>query len=405
MDSILDLLWLRCPRINYVSPPACDNISSGSGSSGPIVVIEHPPRFKVTGLRVVNCTLLWDPLPGACEGACSVAICYNIYRQDTEAGYEVVAECVQGTEFSVAGQTACFRVSAITTQGESDLSDAVCVECGPLTPEPPIPPDPPVDPTSEVSRSIDGAAFTVVEVPGESSLNPTLLLGVDSTIGSIKLNWDLSYIDTSGGMGIGAEWCYKVQGTEPAGNFSNVACAVNAMTFLGVGAVSYPEWQIAFGDLVSDDGTLVTSLDFSGLRAVIGGTLALDATFTLTSIDLSSLISVSGNFQLSATTLTTLSLPAFTTLGGDLFCDNTTLVSVSIPVLVLLNGNTYAFDSSALDAASVEGILARGVASAVTSATIRLDGGTNAGLASLSAQGQADYAALVTAGNTMTSNP
>lgn len=131
MDSILDLLWLRVPPIRYVSPPACDNISSGSGSSGPIVIIEHPPRFKVTGLRVEDCTLHWDALPGECEGACSVAICYNVYRADTETGaYEIIMECVQGTEFAVF-DSGCYRVSALTTEGESDLSDAVCVDCGP----------------------------------------------------------------------------------------------------------------------------------------------------------------------------------------------------------------------------------------------------------------------------------
>lgn len=131
MDSILDLLWLRVPKIRYISPPACDNISSGSGSSGPIVVIEHPARFKVTGLRVVDCVLHWDSLPGQCEGACSVAICYNVYRAgDVVDLFEVVMECVQGTEFAVF-DNGCYRVSALTTEGESDLSDAVCVNCEP----------------------------------------------------------------------------------------------------------------------------------------------------------------------------------------------------------------------------------------------------------------------------------
>lgn len=131
MTSILDLLWLRVPPIRYVSPPACDNISSGSGSSGPIIVVEHPPRFKVTGLRVENCTLFWDALPADCSGSCSPVICFNVYRANTEPPleYEVVAECVHGTEFSVAGNTAFYRVSALSHEGESDLSDAVLAEC------------------------------------------------------------------------------------------------------------------------------------------------------------------------------------------------------------------------------------------------------------------------------------
>lgn len=405
MYSTLDLLWLRVPPIRYVCPPACPFDASGSGSSGPIMVVEHPPRFKVTGLRVDNCVLRWDPLPGACSGACSVALCYNIYRQDTELGYEVIAECVHGTEFSVAGQSACFRVSALTTEGESDLSDAVCVECA--EPTPPIPPMPDIpvliltidsEPSNiklqwgqilpeinEIWQSIDGAEFSLLaSIPGGSFYN-----------------------DTSGAMPSGEIRCFKVRGVNGGinGDFSNIACAVRDKIFLGAGAVSYPTWQLAFGDLASDDITLVTTLDFSGLRAVIGGSLFLDASFVLSSVDLSNLILVSGSIHFSASSLTSLSLPLLVTIGGDLLADNTALISVSIPALTLFNGSIYAFDGSALNAASVAGILARGIASGVTSATIRLDGGTNAGLSSLSAQGQLDYAALVTAGNTMTSNP
>lgn len=131
MAISFDLLWLRVPPIRYVSPPACENISSGSGSSGPIIVVEHPARFKVTGLRVVDCVLHWDDLPGDCGGSCVPVICFNVYRADTETGaYEVIAECVHGTMFFGLLDNACYRVSALTTEGESDLSDAVCVECG-----------------------------------------------------------------------------------------------------------------------------------------------------------------------------------------------------------------------------------------------------------------------------------
>jgi hypothetical protein len=59
----------------------------------------------------------------------------------------------------------------------------------------------------------------------------------------------------------------------------------------------------------------------------------------------------------------------------------------------------------ALNAASIENVLRRCVLAGVTTCTIDLSGGTNAGLASLSVQGQSDYAALVTAGNTMSINP
>jgi len=402
MNNFLDLLWLRIPPLRYTTPPVCE--VEFSASSGPTIVVSAPAIPKVTGLKVIDCVLSWDDLPANCQGSCPTVICYNVYRADIGSDlYSVFAECVDDTSFSVAGQTGNFRVSAITTEGESDLSDAVSVECGDT---PPPPPPPPPEPTSEIYKSINESDFAFTTVPGESSLDPILTLGTDSVLGAIQLDWDIHATDILDVMNPGDVWCYKVRGKTPTeGNFSNVACAVRDKIFLGTGAVAYPTWQIAFGDLVSDDITLVTSLDLSGLRAVIGGTLSLDASFALTSLDLTNLISISGEFHLSVTTITTLSLPNFSTLGGDLFFDNTALVSVSMPVLVMLNGNTYAFDSSALDAASVEGILARGIASGVTSATIRLDGGTNAGLASLSIQGQADYAVLVLAGNSVSVNP
>jgi hypothetical protein len=399
VNNFLDLLWLRIPPIHYVSPPVCEFEFSGSGS-GTLVLVAAPSPVKVTGLRSEDCVLHWDPLPGACEGACTIAICYNVYRADSVNGeYSVVAECIHELQYPVIDQNSCFRVSAITLEGESDLSDAVCVGCGNTPP-------PPVEPESEIHKSVNGGVFAVTVIDGQTSNDPVLLLGTNSVLGGIQLNWDLSSTDTSGGMSPGDEWCYKVRGIVPTvGNFSNVGCAVRDKIFLGTGAVSYPTWQIAFGDLVSDDITLVTSLDLSGLRAVIGGSLFLDASFILTSLDLTNLIAISSEFHLSLTTITTLSLPNFTTLGGDLFFDNTSLVSVSMPVLVYKNGNTYAFDSSALDAASVEGILAQALDSGVTSASIFLDGGTNAPLSSLSIQGQADYAALVLAGNTVSINP
>lgn len=454
MDSVIDLLWLRIPPIRYVCPPVCEVIFSGSSGSV-IVLADHPTLGKVTGV-IADCPLLrWDVYPGA--------LCYNVYKETAAPNvYEVISDCQVLTTLVI--EEGCYRVSAITTEGETDLSNASCCS---VVPPPVLPKVTGVDadcptltwdeytdadsyniykdgsffasttnteyeittgcykvsaivdgveselsdesccetPMSEVSRSINGGAFSVISIEGLSSENPVLSLGTDSTLGSIKLNWDIFYIDISGGMASGDIWCYKVRGTVPTeGNYSNVACAVRNQIFLGTGAVAYPTWQIAFGDLVSDDSTSVTSLDFSGLKAVIGGILYLDATIALTSVDLSSLISVSGSIQFSLTSITTLALPSLVNSGSGLYCDNTSLVSVSLPLLILKNGSTYAFDSSALNAASVEGILARGVASGITSATIRLDGGTNAGLSSLSLQGQADYATLFGLGNTISIN-
>lgn len=428
-------------------------------------------RLQVTGVRIVDCVLMWDELPANCQGSCPTVFGYNVYRSETESGeYLISSENVDATSVSVS-DNAWYRVSAITSEGESDLSDAVQAHCGsPIPPPPPVlevvdcvlvwsavegalyynvhkgdvifsgitetefpvsdnacyrvsavtPAGPtelsnevcvecaPIPSENEVWRSRNGDPFELVYTfDGTSETDPILLLGTDSAPTDIISRWNPDNVvhDTPVFFS-GDVLCYKVRQSQPTeGNFSNEACAVRDKLFLGTGAVSYPTWQLAFGDFSSDDITLVTSLDLSGLRAVIGGTLYLDASFVLTALDLSSLVSISGEFHLSLTTITTLSLPEFTTLGGDLFFDNTSLVDISFPQFVFKNGQTYAFDSSALNATSVEHILARAIASGVTSATIFLDGGTNAGLASLSIQGQADYAALVLAGNTVSINP
>ena len=66
------------------------------------------------------------------------------------------------------------------------------------------------------------------------------------------------------------------------------------------------------------------------------------------------------------------------------------------------DGGIQVFGNCALNTTSVELILRRCVLAGVTTCTINLSGGTNAGLSSLSAQGQADAATL---GTQLTINP
>ncbi len=262
--------------------------------------------------------------------------------------------------------------------------------------------------TNEIWKSVNGGAYTLV-----------------ATVDGADTQWT-----DNAGMASGDIWCYKVRGINGAinGAFSNVGCAVKDLAMLDIGSVSHPTWMLAYGVLSFDDSTLVDSLDLSGLLYVEDG-FALDVTTNLNSVNLNSLALVSGPFTFFSTALTalilpvlesvggdltftfahltTLSLPALQTVNGDLECDSClSLVSVSIPNLLMQNGRSYHFDNCALNAASVEGILARGVASAgITTATITLNSGTNAGLASLSPQGQLDYAALIGAGNSVSINP
>ena len=103
--------------------------------------------------------------------------------------------------------------------------------------------------------------------------------------------------------------------------------------------------------------------------------------------------------------ITAVSLPSLTTVGlsGNTFDTQgcTLLQTISVPVWLPTDGLIINCAGCALNAASVNQILARCVASGVTTCTIDLSGGTNA---APSGQGITDKADLITAGNTVTTN-
>lgn len=152
--------------------------------------------------------------------------------------------------------------------------------------------------------------------------------------------------------------------------------------------------------------------------------LAFDFCTTLT---LSKLRQCKSEFSISTNpNITSLSLPALQSINNDLFVDTAaSLLSISLPVLVSVGGNIIGsndpalsswnapnivfndaannpdFTGDTLDAASINQILARGVASALVGTTFNLAGGTNA---APSGQGVADKATLIGAGNTVNTN-
>jgi hypothetical protein len=233
-----------------------------------------------------------------------------------------------------------------------------------------------------------------------------------------------THSDSDGEIGSGDVWCYKVRGVigETASEFSNIVCAVRDMIYLGT-SVSETTWIIAFGDIGSDDPTLLTDLNFAAMKRVTGN-LFLDATLVLTAVNHTALQIVDDTIFFSLSGITSISLPALTTINGGppvlvqyngitpemlipaFYADSCgSLTTISFPNLVFENGNIYAFDGSALSAASVQHILARAKAAGVTHCFITLDGGTNAGYAALSLQGQTDYDDLIAAGNSVSINP
>ena len=125
MSFILDFLKLRRPILDYVSPPVCEVIFSSTG----VVIILDPLNApgSPSGLGLGGDgggRLIWDNFPDA--------ICYNIYKavdaNDPNTAYTLVLECIPGPDIPVPDPpTGCFRVSAITPNGESNLSDPFCI--------------------------------------------------------------------------------------------------------------------------------------------------------------------------------------------------------------------------------------------------------------------------------------
>lgn len=122
------------------------------------------------------------------------------------------------------------------------------------------------------------------------------------------------------------------------------------------------------------------------------------------SINLPSLTSCSSITTVNDATLTTLSCPALTSVSsGNLNCSTCPLLtSVNIGSAVIADFGTIDFSGCALNAASVNSILARCVASNVHNCDIELSGGTNS---APTGQGLSDKATLLASpGNTVNTN-
>jgi hypothetical protein len=115
------------------------------------------------------------------------------------------------------------------------------------------------------------------------------------------------------------------------------------------------------------------------------------------SLDLSSLQRAGGIGIVSCNSITTVSLPQLVTCSGDFATQNCPLLtSVSAPNLQVVNGASVACNECALDAASVNGILARLVANTgYVSGAVDFSGGTNA---APTGQGLLDVATLISRG-------
>jgi hypothetical protein len=102
------------------------------------------------------------------------------------------------------------------------------------------------------------------------------------------------------------------------------------------------------------------------------------------------------------TALTSIDFPVLVNSSGLRITGSTSLTSISIPVLVPKNGRDFNFSGNALDATTVNALLARCVANAAyVSGTVTLSGGTNA---APSGQGIIDKATLIGRGVAVNTN-
>jgi hypothetical protein len=207
--------------------------------------------------------------------------------------------------------------------------------------------------------------------------------------------------------------------TTVGGNFNADNCP--ALTTLDVGALT-----TVGGNFDASDCLALTTLDVGALTTM-GSNFDTSGCSSLTTLDVSVLTTVGGNFDAhNCLALTTLNVPVLTTVGNNFYpFDCPTLTTLNVPVLTTVtndfdasgctllssvlcgswvptDGENINFLNCALTATSVELILRRCVLAGVIACTIDLSGGTSAGTASLSAQGQAD---VVTLGAQLTINP
>jgi hypothetical protein len=167
-------------------------------------------------------------------------------------------------------------------------------------------------------------------------------------------------------------------------------------------AFSAPVLATIGGSVYASSNFLLSTFDLSSLASV-GSAFSFTSNAALVVLDMLALTTVTGDLDVSTNnSLTTVNAPLLVTVGGSVITQNSAaLTTVNLPLWVPTNGTLILLTGCALSAASVELILRRCVLSGVTTCTIDLSGGTNAGTASLNAQGQAD---VVTLGAQLTIN-
>lgn len=171
----------------------------------------------------------------------------------------------------------------------------------------------------------------------------------------------------------------------------------NALTSISLPSLS------TFGQLQVTQNAALPSLSFPSLTSTIGGgVLEISSNALIPSLSFPALTALHELQANSNPSLTSISLPVLVSNTVTVVVTgNASLVSWSSPVWIMTDGLTYNFSGNALTAASVNHILARGIASGLTSGDLDLSGGTSS---APTGQGITDKADLITAGVNVTTN-
>lgn len=118
MRTVLDTLYLRRPRLNYVSPPVCPVVISASGSSSSAeelfpVAAPIGESFCSVGSKFIRLVSI------------DQAICHSLYRESAPDTFTIVYECIPRRS-AVVCRAGCYRVGAIVNGAET-LGNPVCV--------------------------------------------------------------------------------------------------------------------------------------------------------------------------------------------------------------------------------------------------------------------------------------
>lgn len=145
------------------------------------------------------------------------------------------------------------------------------------------------------------------------------------------------------------------------------------------------------------DPEAVDAIDGQGDRFLVGF-----PNTPFTEVTFGNPVTVANDVDFGACSLmTSLVFSVLVAIGGNLSVTCNVLTHFSAPSWLPTNGSTIDLSGCALAAESVNHILARCVAAGVTTCTINVSGGTNA---APTEDGVADKAALILAGNSVTTN-